>query len=887
MNSARTFAWVVFVGAFSAHMFSGSVSAEEKLPASVALVLDKTQPLKFSRRGRLPMYVLPISGTLRGLDESTTRQALEQLKRRGIGYTVEWNPAEADASIREALRIARLQTDIGMPVAANANSCMYSFFDGTKETQHIDADTGERFVETSFGGALGCPFGLKHRLAPMKQRVEQFLKAYQAAGLPLDFVFADWEIDGPLEWNGAWQSSQRCQQCRDAVSDIGDFRAFQRRIRGLRSELQRVVLGDNVTRYFPQALVGNYAVYPHNGWRYWYDYFEHEAEGVPFQLDQRARYREWHPEFEATGFTFAMPVVYTWYPIFGWYDFAETDYRWFYNMLLVGSNAGQHTPASVPIIPFVHWHTTAPPAQPDASVQPMSTSKYQQLLWHLLLRGHDTFFLWCMPNELGKEVELVHQVYAASLQFQGFLDRGEPISFSVPQEPAQVVSGLRLGDRVLALRTDFGDRAVGSTTVAISTTEQIEVASEGTPEVVSVKQQVVDPRGRLSTAEGWQFPIGFYELPSEDDELRRMAGAGINLVRCGNVVDLDRVQAAGMQGWVSVQVQLGATEGLREAVNRLKDHPALAVWEGPDEIVWMFTAYSGLQRTAGFTRDDWTRQIPKAVNYANQNGKQIVQQIREGVQLVRKLDSRKRPFWINEAADSDLLFVRQYMDAIDITGCDYYAVRSGGSDLQSVGRLVDRWNIAGRGRPVWMVLQAFSWHTAHETRTRRYPSFKESRFMAYDTLVHGARGILYWGSNMIDDPEFRTSIYALTSELAQLNDFLIAPPDQNVHAIVVDDVFDKPGLGVRTRGLRHGDEYLLIVVNEDDHTRLGVDIRGLEAVAGRTLYQVYGAESARVEHGGFVTRLQPHQVKLFATNKSLVAPLKAGRDYVSPVPLTP
>ena len=159
--------------------------------------------------------------------------------------------------------------------------------------------------------------------------------------------------------------------------------------------------------------------------------------------------------------------------------------------------------------------------------------------------------------------------------------------------------------------------------------------------------------------------------------------------------------------------------------------------------------------------------------------------------------------------------------------------------------------------------------------------------MAYDTLVHGARGILYWGSNMIDDPEFRTSIYALTSELAQLNDFLIAPPDQNVHAIVVDDVFDKPGLGVRTRGLRHGDEYLLIVVNEDDHTRLGVDIRGLEAVAGRTLYQVYGAESARVEPGGFVTRLQPHQVKVFATNKSLVAPLEAGRDYVSPVPLTP
>ena len=49
----------------------------------------------------------------------------------------------------------------------------------------------------------------------------------------------------------------------------------------------------------------------------------------------------------------------------------------------------------------------------------------------------------------------LHEVYAASLQYREFLDKGVPISFDVPAVPAPVVSGLRLGDKVLVRRTDF------------------------------------------------------------------------------------------------------------------------------------------------------------------------------------------------------------------------------------------------------------------------------------------------------------------------------------------------------------------------------------------------------------------------------------------------
>ena len=851
-----------------------------ELPKNLRVVLENTNAISSPRKGRLPLFVLPISNALANCNNDRAEQVLHDLDRRGIGYTVDWNPGAFETSLAEGLRIGALQQRLGLEVGINANACLYSFFDGSSKTLHVN-DAGQEFAETSFGGRLGCPFALEHRYAVMKERVEKFLREYKRAGVDIDFVFADWEIDGPIEWNDAWANSQRCRRCRQHISRIDDFRDFQKTLRQERSEMQRITFGDNVTRYFPQALVGNYAVYPHGGYRYWYDYFEREAVGVPFLADQGARYREWYHEFPATGYTFAMPVVYTWYPTFHWYNFDDLDYRWFYNMLLVGSNAGRHTPQSTPIIPFVHWTTTAPPKNPDRSVQQFGKANYQELLWHLLLRGHDTFFLWCVADELAAEIQLVHDVYSKALAYRGFLDRGIPVTFDVPRQPAPVVSGLRLGDRVLVRRTEFGGNSNKEVTLDLADGGQVVVPPHEGVQVLKVQPRT-DQIGFLKAHGKLHFPIGFYELPKDDAELKAMADAGVNLVRCGSRDDLDRAHAAGLLGWVSLGVQQGPTAALRAQIESVADHPALAVWEGPDEIVWTFTAYSALEKIAGFTRDDWNRQTPKAVAYAEEQGARIIPNMRAGIRLVRELDKRNLPFWINEAADSDLRFVREYVDAIDITGCDYYAVRSTGTDLQSIGRLVDRWHAIGRGKPVWMVLQAFSWHTIRPERGRLYPSFAQSRFMAYDAIAHGARGILYWGSNEIDDPAFRQSLYALTAEIAELEPFLLGTKQDTARARIVDDLFDPPGRGVRVALFRYGSEYLLILVNEDAHRHLGVDVTGLGVLDGRRLQLLYGSETVDVARGGFVTRLQGHEVKAFATNPRFASARRDGRGYGQP-----
>ena len=446
--------WAVIILVGNMADTSKAKENEAKWSPGIQIVLDATKPLKFDRGKRLPLYLWQAIDPGR-LDDKTAEELAKTLNERGVGLICSWKPGNREKSLAQSLTIAKAQKKLGLRVNINANNCLYSFFNGDERTAHID-DQGKPFWDESFGKKkMGCPFALDFRRPDIRERVEYFAKAFREAGLEADFVFADWEIDGPIEFNKAHAASKRCKRCRENIKNIDDFGEFQKVLRKIRCDLQRDVYAEPLKSAFPNVLVGNYGVYPHNGYRYWFDYYEYYVEGQPYIADERAKYRKWYDEFDETGYTFAMPVVYTWRGIFDWYDYADTDYRWFYNMLLVASNVGQHTPAEVPIISFVHWHTIedGPPAATKA--KQFSEEKYQELLWHMLLRGTDTFFLWCRQQEAAKEIELLHPVYADAQQYGEFLSAGKPINFSVPKQPGTIISGLKLGDRVLVRRTDF------------------------------------------------------------------------------------------------------------------------------------------------------------------------------------------------------------------------------------------------------------------------------------------------------------------------------------------------------------------------------------------------------------------------------------------------
>ncbi|MFB3903526.1 MAG: hypothetical protein ACE15E_08740 [Acidobacteriota bacterium] len=390
------------------------------------------------------------------------------------------------------------------------------------------------------------------------------------------------------------------------------------------------------------------------------------------------------------------------------------------------------------------------------------------------------------------------------------------------------------------------------------------------------------------------FTIGWYHMPKEDASLKELSKAGVNLIRCRTREDLDRLKGVGIQGWVPLRWEKGVTDEFKERVLSIADHPALAVWEGPDEVVHNFTAYSGLFHRLKVHEKEraWWDQTPGAVRYAQEKAREFIPNIIDAVSYIRSVDPYNRQTWINEAVTSDIGYVRQYIDHIDITGADIYpiigkqltpenpGIRSGVGRIRSV---TERYLEIGRGKPVWMILQAFSWPELgglQKHQPQAYPSFDESRYMAYLAVAAGARGIVYWGSYSVkpQDSDFLQAIYAVTSELSALQPFLVAPNQDGVHVNVNADPLeaDTP-LSCVAR--RTGRDWLIAVINETDSRLMSVVVNGLDHLNGMKFTELYGDDEVTVSNSEIILRMKPREVKVYATGKKWETSRLKGRDY--------
>jgi len=390
------------------------------------------------------------------------------------------------------------------------------------------------------------------------------------------------------------------------------------------------------------------------------------------------------------------------------------------------------------------------------------------------------------------------------------------------------------------------------------------------------------------------FPLGSYFLPKEDAMLNEMIQAGFNLFECASRADLDRVQKAGAQGWIRLPLAAGDAPELKELVKSVAGHPALAVWEGPDELVWNFTAASHLCRDLHIHKIpwEWFSFTPESFRYAKEQSAIIMPKVAKAVEYVRSADPNNLQIWINEASKSDMGYVWQFMDIIDITGCDTYPVNSSlteGSEkprkqIQDVGKDAARWTVASQGKPVWMVLQAFSWfelgndlNNPDRTVPVAYPSFEESRYMAYDVIANGAKGVLYWNMVFLTSEAFRQSLFGLVRELSALQPFF----STDAKPITVTPHFPLQDADHRVAGTarQYGRDWMVVLVNESDTAQNAAVVSGLDLLNGQPLVQLYGEEEITVKNGKFVARLKPFEVKVYATGRKWEATNKRGRDF--------
>ena len=288
---------------------------------------------------------------------------------------------------------------------------------------------------------------------------------------------------------------------------------------------------------------------------------------------------------------------------------------------------------------------------------------------------------------------------------------------------------------------------------------------------------------------------------------------------------------------------------------------------------------------------EWLTLTPEALRNAREQSAAIMPNVAKAVSYIRSVDPNNLQVWINEAGQSDMGYVRQYMDVIDITGCDFYPVRSPFKEgstkprkrIQEIGNYAERWTVASQGKPVWMVLQAFSWHElgALEARWKNlsaaYPSFEEARYMAYDVIANGTKGILYWSMAYLTSESYRQTLFALARELNALQPLLSTDP-KPIH-ITTHLPLQDANRRVAGTARQYGRDWMVAIVNESDTTQHAAIVSGLDILNGQKLVELYGEDEVIVKNGKFFARLKPFEVKIYATSRKWETADRRGRDY--------
>ncbi|HEY4348370.1 MAG TPA: hypothetical protein VGM80_12340 [Gaiellaceae bacterium] len=233
--------------------------------------------------------------------------------------------------------------------------------------------------------------------------------------------------------------------------------------------------------------------------------------------------------------------------------------------------------------------------------------------------------------------------------------------------------------------------------------------------------------------------------PSGKNGLAEVAAAGISFLRTGTGgwsdefadgqltnerAALDAAESHGLQcwSWLGELQNLPAQSGsareqlLAKVVGALKAHPGLGAWKGHDEPSFGNVPVTGLVR---------------------------------GYAKVKSVDP-DHPLVIIEAPRQTAPQLQRYNPALDITGADIYPVSyppgthaaTTKKDIGLVGDQTAKMVRAAAGKPVWMTLQIAWSGILPPGHVPTFPTAKEERFMAYQAIIAGARGLAFFGGHL-------------------------------------------------------------------------------------------------------------------------------------------
>jgi hypothetical protein len=137
-------------------------------------------------------------------------------------------------------------------------------------------------------------------------------------------------------------------------------------------------------------------------------------------------------------------------------------------------------------------------------------------------------------------------------------------------------------------------------------------------------------------------------------------------------------------------------------------------------------------------------------------GKSPIPPLVRAREIIRELDP-DHPIALTHAPRGTVESIRPYNAGADITGADIYPIGypPGAHSLlpnKQISMVGDytrtMMRVADGKMPVWMILQIAWSGVVKPGKTLRMPTFPEERFMAYQAIINGARGLFFFGGNL-------------------------------------------------------------------------------------------------------------------------------------------
>lgn len=231
------------------------------------------------------------------------------------------------------------------------------------------------------------------------------------------------------------------------------------------------------------------------------------------------------------------------------------------------------------------------------------------------------------------------------------------------------------------------------------------------------------------------------------------------------------------------------------------------------------------------------------------------------------------PFWINEAPVGLVSDLKTYAkDTCDVYGVDIYPLGAphgtdlGDRSMTVVGLHTDRcMEAVGYRKPVWMILQGFSW--AHMRKPARfkpvsevpeaiYPTYEQTRFMAFHSILHGATGIQYHylGYTVHVPDDFWKGIRRTTLELKYLTPVLTARTVRGAAAKCA-----APKVRMMVKQLDGVNYYILANESPDAVT---AEFTGFSEAK---LNIIFNDAPVTTQNGAFSLELEPYAVRILSS----------------------